>query len=56
MGELKWFLLAFFVLWVLWVITGGPARLDNKQRPFLKQPAPIESGETYTLKEFKTKH
>ncbi len=56
MGELKWFLLAFFGLWALWVLTGGPARIENRKRPFLEQPSPIESGKPYTVQELKTKN
>jgi hypothetical protein len=55
MGELKWFLLLFFGLWVLWVLTGGPERVENRQRPFIEQPSPIEGGRTYTVEELKNK-
>ena len=53
MGELKWFLLFLIALWVMWVVSGGAERLENKDKPFLEQPAPIESGRPYTLEELK---
>lgn len=55
MGDLKWFLLLFLGLWVLWLITGGPTRYENRYRPFLEQPAPIEGGQPYTVQELRQK-
>jgi hypothetical protein len=55
MGELKWFISALLLLWVLWVLSGGPSRYENKTRPFLEQPAPIETGRPYTFDELKNK-
>ena len=51
MGELKWFIYAFVGLWILWLITGGPTRYENRNRPFLEQPAPIEGGRPYTIED-----
>ncbi len=53
MSELKWFLLALLGLWILWAGTGGYERIENKDKPFLEQPSPIESGRPYTLDELK---
>lgn len=53
MGELKWFLLLFIGLWVLWLITGGATRYENRTRPFVEQPSPIEGGRPYTLEELR---
>jgi hypothetical protein len=53
MSELKWFLIAMIALWILWVISGGPQATENKTRPFLEQPAPVEGGRPYTLEELK---
>ncbi len=53
MGELKWFILALVILWILWVLTGGPAHQESKTRPFIEQPAPIEGGNPYTLDELR---
>jgi hypothetical protein len=49
MGELKWFLYAFFGLWILWLVTGGATRYENRTRPLLKQPAPLEDGRAYKI-------
>jgi hypothetical protein len=43
--ELKWFLFVLLVLWVIWFLTGGPARFENK--PFLKPAKPIDTGQPY---------
>lgn len=56
MGELKWFLLLFFGLWLFWLITGGATRYENRTRPFLEQPAPIEGGQPYTLEELRQRN
>ena len=40
---------------MLWVLTGGPERVENRQRPFIEQPSPIEGGRTYTVEELKNK-
>lgn len=45
--ELQLFLLFILVLWILWAVSGGPKRAEQENAPFIKQPAPIESGETY---------
>lgn len=55
MDDLKWFLLLFLGLWVLWLITGGATRYENRTRPFLEQPAPIEGGRPYDVEELRTK-
>lgn len=34
------------VIFVLWYYTGGPERALDAQ-PFIKAPAPIDTGETY---------
>ncbi|HEY4715137.1 MAG TPA: hypothetical protein VIH31_01375 [Candidatus Paceibacterota bacterium] len=43
--ELKWFLLILVGLWVIWFLTGGPKRLEDK--PFIKPVKPVDTGETY---------
>ncbi len=56
MGELKWFLLALITLWVLWVLTGGYTRVENKHLPFIEQPQePFSTGRPYTYEEFKAR-
>jgi hypothetical protein len=45
LDDIKWFLIIFAILWVVWFFTGGPARFENK--PFIKPAAPIDTGETY---------
>ncbi|HVY36070.1 MAG TPA: hypothetical protein VG982_02225 [Candidatus Paceibacterota bacterium] len=53
MGELKWFLIALVVMWLLWVVTGGYTHVQNINKPFLEQPTPIENGQPYTLQQLK---
>ncbi len=45
-NDLMWFLGILFILWVLWFLSGGVSRYDST-KPFIKRPAPIDSGETY---------
>ncbi len=46
MKDVWWILKIMGVLFVLWVLTGGPARL-SQNKLFLKPPAPLDTGETY---------
>lgn len=34
-------------LWFMWFLSGGPSRMEAKNGPFLKPPAPINTGEIY---------
>lgn len=44
---LKWFLLFFLGLFVLWVITGGPERAEQKNlKPFISAPSGVGSQGT----------
>lgn len=58
MGELKWFLLALIIMWVLWVLSGGyQERIDSKDKPFIEQPTqPFSTGTPYTYEEFKNRY
>jgi hypothetical protein len=51
MSDLKWFIVIMIVLWILWVATGGTTHLENRNRPFLEEPNPINSGQAYTLEQ-----
>ncbi len=52
--ELKWIFLLLLGLFVAWIVTGGPARVEeNKKNPFLEEPAPIQGGQIYGLDELK---
>ncbi|HWC57557.1 MAG TPA: hypothetical protein VG621_01200 [Candidatus Paceibacterota bacterium] len=54
-SELKWFLLLFAALWVAWLVTGGPSRIDtNRTHPFIEQPSPLGNGQIYTFQQLKT--
>jgi hypothetical protein len=35
---MRWFILGIIALYVLWLLTGGPTRYENRDKPFLKQP------------------
>lgn len=52
--EIKWLLLLIIALFVGWVLTNGPARVaDNKDKPFIEEPAPLSNGQVYGLDELK---
>jgi hypothetical protein len=55
MSELKWFLVFFLVLYIVWLLAGGPSAPD-KNNPFLHQPAPIENGSSYNFQEYKAEN
>lgn len=40
-------LYGILILFVIWLVTGGPARVENKYNPYLRQPAPIEDFSVY---------
>ena len=51
-GTLRWFILAIVGLWVIWLMTGGPERYENKTNQFIDAPqAPGESGRIYNKTE-----
>lgn len=35
------------VLFIMWIMTGGPARTENKYNPFLREPAPLDDFSVY---------
>lgn len=47
MDDLKWFLGVLAFIWVIWFLTGGPARYEKSQGVLLKPPSPLSTGETY---------
>lgn len=44
--DLKWLGKGLLIIFIVWIITGGPARI-SQQQAFLKPPSPIDSGEQY---------
>jgi hypothetical protein len=44
---LKWILGVLVVLFFLWLLTGGYDRIENKDKPFIRPPDPLDSGEKY---------
>lgn len=46
MELLRWFILLLAIFWVIWFLTGGP-QSGNISQPFLRPPAPLDTGETY---------
>lgn len=46
MDLLKWVLFVLAILWVVWFLTGGPGS-DRTKHPFLRAPAPLDTGELY---------
>ncbi len=51
--DLRWLFILLIALFALWVLTGGPERVENRNAPFLEQPAPVEGGQVYTLEQLK---
>ncbi len=52
--ELKWFLLLLLGLWIGWLVTGGPTRIqENRTHPFLKQPTSGDDTRIYSYQEIK---
>ena len=37
-GTFRWFILIFIGLWVVWLMTGGPERYQNKHNQFIEPP------------------
>lgn len=51
-GTFRWFVLAVVGLWVVWLMTGGPARYENKTNQFIDAPkTPGETGRIYNKTE-----
>lgn len=44
---LIWFLMIMLLLWVVWFETGGPQRQSAFAGPFMKPPAPVNTGAVY---------
>ena len=48
---IKFLLGGFFLLFFVWLLTGGPAKYEATygldEDPFLKLPNPLDTGETY---------
>ena len=47
LDDVKWIIGIMILLWFVWFFTGGPARQTSQVGPFIKPPAPLDSGETY---------
>jgi len=47
MNDLWWLVFIIVVLWFVWFFTGGPQSERAQGGPFLKPPAPLDTGETY---------
>ena len=45
--DLWWVGAVLIVLWLVWVIGGGPARYETNKGVLLKQPAHLSTGQTY---------
>jgi hypothetical protein len=45
--DLKWLVLILIGMWFVWFFTGGPARFDTSEGPFLKPSAPLDTGDSY---------
>jgi len=46
-GMIKFILGFGIIIYVVWLTTGGMERVENRDKPFLKEPAPLDSGEVY---------
>ncbi|HSE56784.1 MAG TPA: hypothetical protein VLB02_01730 [Candidatus Paceibacterota bacterium] len=56
MTDFKWFIVIFVFLWLVWAVTGGPARYENKTNQFIEEPsAPGDRGDIYNLEQLKAR-
>ena len=46
-NDLKWLIFILIGLWLVWFFTGGPQRYESQQGPFIKPPAPLDTGAIY---------
>ena len=54
MGDLKWFIIGFIVLYFIWLGTGGPSRNKiNRVNPFIEPT--YEGGDIYGIKDLKNR-
>ncbi len=49
LGVIKFILGFGIIIYIVWLVSGGAERAQNPDDPFRKEPAPIDSGETYGL-------
>lgn len=47
MDDLKWFLGIMALLFLAWIVTGGPTRYESQKGPLIKPLPPVGSGEIY---------
>ena len=46
--EIIWFIVVLVILFILWLLTGGPEQsYSERDNQFLRPLEPIDSGETY---------
>jgi len=46
-SDLKWLIFILVILWFAWFLTGGPKHTERLKGPFLKPPAPMDTGDIY---------
>lgn len=46
MDDLKWFIAVMGLLFVGWLVSGGPTRYSST-KPFIRPPQPLDTGEVY---------
>ncbi len=46
MSDLRWFIGIMFILFIGWLVSGGPARY-SANKPFIRAPEPLDNGEVY---------
>jgi len=46
-NHLRGLIFILILLWFVWFFTGGPNKYESKAGPFIKPPAPINTGEIY---------
>lgn len=56
-GTFRWFVLIVVGLWVIWLMTGGPQRYENKQNQFIEPPKGLgQAGDIYNINDLKNKN
>ncbi len=47
LNDLKWVVIILIGIWVIWFVNGGARDSAATAGPFIKPPAPLDSGQIY---------
>lgn len=56
MSDLKWFIVIFVFLWLVWFATGGPKRAEDKYNQFVEDPQnPGDPKKIYDINDWRNR-